>query len=238
VKDKKELKIQSFFDDGAGLSYSRILRYFYPEFITALIIYTLPQFVDYFFICSLKSTNLYAISGIVENFLTMFTKSAEGLLIGTVVISGYFNGLREYKKAGESFVDAFWTTMMVGFFVSLVLYYGVSVFYKFNNFTPEMIELGTPFLQIKSIGVFFMFIYFALVGFLRAAKNTFIPMVIFSIGSAVFVLSDYLFIFGSLGFPKLGFLHTQHTQTSTTTSQCIESNMQQLILKKTQLRKS
>lgn len=193
-------------DDKAGVSYARILRYFYPEFITALIIYFLPQFIDCYFICNLKSTDLYAISGIVENLLGMFTKCAEGLLIGTVIISGYFNGLQEYKKAGQSFADAFWITVSISFCVSLALYFGVVLFYKFNNFSPEMIELGVPYLQIKAIGVFFMFFYFSLVGFFRSVKNTFTPMVIFVVGNICFVLSDYTLIFGKFGFPQLGLL--------------------------------
>ena len=204
LKIKKN--ISSWFIKDAGISYSRILKYFYPEFITALIVYSLPQFIDFYFICHLKQTSLYAISGIVENFLTMFTKTAEGFLIGTVVVSGYFNGLHEYKKAGKSFVDAFWTTIVIGLVVSICLYFGVSVFYKFNNFTEEMIALGTPYLQLKSVGVFFMFVYFSLVGFLRSVKNTFTPMVVFAMGSCVFVLCDYFLIYGSFGYPGLGLL--------------------------------
>lgn len=189
-----------------GISYQRILKYFYPEFITALIIYSLPQFVDFYFICHLKVTSIYAVSGIVENFLTMFTKTAEGLLIGTVVISGYFNGLKQHKKAGESFVDAFWTTITLGICVSMLLYAGVNTIYRFNNFTPEMIQMGTPYLQIKSVGVFFLFFYFSLVGFFRSVKNTFTPMVVFAIGSCVFMLCDYLLIYGKFGFPALGLI--------------------------------
>lgn len=194
------------FEDRFGVSYGRIWRYFYPEFITALIIYFLPQFIDCYFICNLKSTELYAISGIVENFLGMFTKCAEGLLIGTVIISGYFNGLHEYKKAGQAFVDAFWITIGVSFCVSLALYFGVFLFYRFNNFSSGMIAIGVPYLQMKAIGVFFLFFYFSLVGFFRAVKNTFTPMVIFAIGSLTFVLCDYLLIFGKCGFPQLGLL--------------------------------
>ena len=203
---KKISKFQWLFDDAAGISYVRILRYFYPEFITALIIYFLPQFIDYYFICNLKSTEVYAISGIVENLLGLFTKCAEGLLIGTVIISGYFNGLQEYKKAGLSFVDAFWITCGISLFVSLALYFGVVFFYQFNSFSPEMIELGVPYLKIKAVGVFFLFFYFSLVGFFRSVKNTFTPMVVFVLGNILFVLSDYLLIFGKFGFPQLGLL--------------------------------
>ncbi len=196
-------RVSHFFQPEGGLSYVRILRYFYPECITALIIYFLPYCIDCYFICNLKSTNLYAISGIVDNFLTMFLKAAEGLSIGTVIVAGYHNGLKEYRKAGEAFVDAFWTVICVGALVSITLYSAVSLVCKFNNFSPDMIEQGSPYLQAKSVSIFFMFIYFALVGFLRAIKNTFVPMVVFALGSVVFVCVDYLLIFGVCGFPEM-----------------------------------
>ncbi|MFA5998930.1 MAG: MATE family efflux transporter [Candidatus Babeliales bacterium] len=196
-------RVSALFQTDGGLSYSRILRYFYPECITALIIYFLPYCIDCYFICNLKSTNLYAVSGIVDNFLTMFLKAAEGLSIGTVIVAGYHNGLKEYKKAGEAFVDAFWTVIGVGALVSVTLYFMVSAICHFNNFSPDMIDQGIPYLQIKSASIFFMFIYFALVGFLRAIKNTFVPMVVFAIGSVIFVLVDYLLIFGAYGFPQM-----------------------------------
>jgi MATE family multidrug resistance protein len=42
-----------------------------------------------------------------------------------------------------------------------------------------------------------------LVGFLRAIKNTFVPMVVFACGAVVFVIVDYLLIFGACGMPQL-----------------------------------
>ncbi|HSW76633.1 MAG TPA: MATE family efflux transporter [Candidatus Saccharimonadales bacterium] len=196
-------RISAFFHDDNGLSYTRILRYFYPECITALIIYFLPYCIDCYFICNLKSTNLYAVSGIVDNFLTMFLKAAEGLSIGTVIVAGYHNGLKQYRKAGEAFVDAFWTVIGVGALVSITLFCTVAAICHFNNFSPDMIKQGIPYLQIKSASIFFMFIYFALVGFLRAIKNTFVPMVVFAFGSVVFVCVDYVLIFGAYGFPQM-----------------------------------
>lgn len=193
----------SRFSIQGGLSYPQILRYFYPECITALIIYFLPYCIDCLFICRLESTNLYAISGIVENFLTMFLKAAEGLSIGTVIVAGYYNGMQDYKKAGNAFVDAFWTVIGIGAMVSFGLYLTVSLVCSFNSFSPEMISQGIPYLQVKSLSIFFMFVYFALVGFLRAIKKPFVPMVVFAAGSAVFVTVDYILIFGAFGIPAM-----------------------------------
>jgi MATE family multidrug resistance protein len=49
-----------------------------------------------------------------------------------------------------------------------------------------------------------MFIYLALVGFLRGIKNTRTPMKIFMFGSVLFVFFDYVLIFGKWGFPQMG----------------------------------
>lgn len=189
---------------GAGQSYSSILRYFWPEFVTALILYSLPYFIDCFFIAHLKSTDIYTISGVVDNVLNLFVKIAEGLSIGTVAIAGYYNGLQKYKDVGKSFVEALWVSIFIGGMISFLLYVGGYWVYKFFNFTDAAIQLGLPFLKIRAISMFLMFIFFACIGFFRSIKNSFVPMVLFAIGSAVFVFFDYCLIFGKLGFPEFG----------------------------------
>lgn len=187
-----------------GQSYRTILGYFYPEFITALILYSLPYFVDCFFIGHLKSTEIYTISGVVDNCLNIFVKIAEGLSVGTIAMAGYHNGLKNYKDVGRSFVNALWASIIIGGFISCGVYFGGYWIYKFFNFSDHMIHLGLPFLRIRAIAMFFMFICFAFLGFLRSIKNTFVPMVLFGIGSVVFIFFDYCLIFGKFGFPTLG----------------------------------
>lgn len=203
-KSKYSLIKSSFGYSNSGESYKAIFYYFLPEFITALILYSLPYFVDCFFIAHLKSTEIYTISGVVDNVLNAFVKAAEGLSIGTVAIAGCYNGLKEYKNVGRSFVNSLWMSILIGGIISSALYFGGYWIYSFFNFTDEMIILGLPFLKIRSVSMFLMFIFFAFIGFFRSIKNTFIPMVLFAIGSVVFILFDYILIFGKFGFPQLG----------------------------------
>ncbi|QQR62878.1 hypothetical protein IPH67_00085 [bacterium] len=49
-----------------------------------------------------------------------------------------------------------------------------------------------------------MFVYFAFVGFLRGIKNTHSPMKIFVAGAIIFTISDYILIFGKVGFEPMG----------------------------------
>lgn len=187
-----------------GESYRSIFRYFYPECITALILYSLPYFVDSYFIGSLKSTSLYAISGIVDNFLTLLVKAAEGFSIGIVVIAGCHNGSKLYKKVGQTFVEAFWSILFIGAVISGLIYSSVFYIYGWFNFPPDLIEQGVLYFKLKAIALFFMFVFFSVVGFLRSIKNTVVPMVLFAIGSFVFIVSDYILIFGKFGFPAWG----------------------------------
>ncbi len=72
-----------------------------------------------------------------------------------------------------------------------MLYFGAHTIYNFYEAPPQMISLGVPYLRIRAIGVFFAFIYFALIGFLRGIKNPKLPMLFFILtnGSADFYTS-------------------------------------------------
>lgn len=187
-----------------GESYYAIFRYFFPEFITTLIVYTMPFWLDAVFIGSLQSVSTYTTLGIANNFIHTLIKIAEALSVGTVVLSGKYHGKSAYEDAGKVLVDAFWLTAITGFLFSCALYFGAESIYIWYNVSPEIIALGIPFLRVRSIGVFCMFIYFALVGFMRGMKDTKTPMKIFLVGSILFMSLDYVLIFGKLGFPALG----------------------------------
>src|SRR5262245_4733810 len=97
-----------------GESYISIIRYFIPEFITNLILYSLPLWIDTFFIGQLSSTHTYATLGVTNNIIHFIIKIAEAISVGTVVMSGQFNGKCAYKKVGQAMRDAFWLTCIFG----------------------------------------------------------------------------------------------------------------------------
>jgi MATE family multidrug resistance protein len=202
-RDKKNSSIDSMLN-GSGESYSTILRYSLPELITALLLYSLPFWLDSWFVAQLASTSRYATLGATNNLLHWLTKIAEAISVGTVVVAGQFNGRQEYQKVGRVLADSFWVTVILGGIISLALFFGASMIYEWYGVPQKMIALGVPFLRLRALGIFFMFIFLAFIGFLRGIKNTRTPMNIFIIGSIVFVIFDYLFIFGKAGFPQLG----------------------------------
>ena len=187
-----------------GERYAKIFYYFAPEFITAFLLYSLPMLLDAYFISSLKSTSTYATSGITNVLIHLVVKLAEGISVGTLVLAGNFNGAGEYKNAGRSMRDAFWLSCLAGLICATALYFGAYWIYYLYGVPEKMIALGVPFLRLHAISLFFMFISFSFVGFLRGVKNTRTPMIAFVIGIIAFIIGDYLLIFGYGGFAPMG----------------------------------
>jgi len=182
----------------------KLLSYFIPELITMGILYIGLEIINFSFIACTDIALCNATLFITNSLLHFITKIAEGFSIGLVIICGQYNGAHEYKKAGQVLADAFWTTAILGAIVATTLYLGSHMIYGFFNVPQEIVELGVPYLQIQSIGVFFSFMYLAIVGFLRGIKNPKIPMTFFLIGAATYLFFDYVLIFGVWGFPQLG----------------------------------
>lgn len=191
-------------DSSHGESYGKILRLFFPEFITALLLYSMLYLLDAKWIADLKSTSTYATLGVTNTLLHFIIKVAEGLSVGTIILTGKYNGRRDYKEAGQTFVDSFWVTTLVGSLFAGILFLGAPLIYRLYGVPHDMVSLGVPFLQLRALGVFFTFAYFAFIGFLRGIKNTKTPMKIFIGGGFVFLFFDYVLIFGEFGFPRMG----------------------------------
>ncbi len=187
-----------------GESYGTIFRFLVPEFVTALLLYSMPILLDAIFISQLQSTAIYTTLGITNNLLHLIIKVAEAFSVGTVVLSGQFNGRGDYEGAGRGLRDAFWVTCILGGSIAGALYFGAHWIYYLYGMSEEIIALGIPFLRLRAVGIFFMFIYFAFIGFLRGIKNTQTPMLIFVFGVAVFLFFDYALIFGKFGFTAMG----------------------------------
>lgn len=186
-------------------SYKNIIfKYFLPEYITALVLYSALNFLDAYFIGFLYSTSSHGAQVATNTFLHWLVKVGEAFSIGTVVICGMYNGAKKYEDAGRALFDTFWVTTISGFVISAALFLGAPWIYSFMGTASDITAKAIPFLRVKAIMLFFMYTYFAFVGFLRGIKNTRTPMNIFSIGAVVFVFFDYALIFGKFGFPVLG----------------------------------
>ncbi len=206
----KKNALVSYLDDirssTQGESYSSLLRYFIPEFINVFVLYIALNLLDSYYISCLKDCQVYTTLGLTSLLFHFLTKVAEGFSVGLVILCGQYNGIKKYNKVGESFIDAFWLICIIGLLVALSVYGSAYLIYGFYNTPASALHVAVPFLRLKSCGIFLLFVYLACVGFLRSIKNTYTPMVISLIGAGVFVVSDWILIFGKCGAPALGLL--------------------------------
>lgn len=193
-------------DESSGESFDTILRYFWPELISALALYSILNLLDARFIADLKSTTAYATLGVADSLTHFIVKAAEGLSVGSVIICGQYNGAKAYPKVGQAFGEIFWIIALLGLGVSGFIYLAAPWIYGWYGVPAGIVKLGVPFLRLRAIGIFFMFLYFGFVAFLRGIKNTKTPMRIFMLGGVAFIFFDYALIFGKFGFPALGFM--------------------------------
>lgn len=198
--------VQGVFSMSAGSSYTTILRYFFPELISAFVLYSALNLVDALFVADLRSTTAMATLGAASSILHFVFKIAEAVAGSITVLCGQFNGAGLRDKVGQSFVDAFWVVIITGALIAGVLYFGAYYVYVLLGVPEKMIALGIPFLRVRAIGLLLTFVYFACIAFMRSLKNTKTPMQIFLIGACCFIFFDYALIFGAFGFPQLGLL--------------------------------
>ncbi len=183
---------------------STLFRYFVPELITVTLLYIGLEIINFRFIACIDTSLCNSTLFITNSLFHFITKVGEGFSVGLVILCGRYNGTKEYTKSGELISNAFWTTALIGAIVSIMLYFGAHSIFHFFEAPPQMITLGVPYLRIRSIAVFFGFIYFALIGFLRGSKNPKLPMLFFIIGAIAYIITDYALIFGAWGFPAMG----------------------------------
>lgn len=188
-----------------GESYRAIFGYFWPEFVSALVLTSLTNVLDARWIAGLQSTSTYAALNVTYDFIHFMLKLAEGFSIASVVLCGQYNGVANYTAAGRAFRDVFWVNVVVGFSLACLLFFGASTIYTMYGLPTKMVLIGTPYMQVQAIRVFLMFVYMALIGFLRSIKNTRAPMHIFVVGGIFFLFFDYGLIHGAFGLPALQF---------------------------------
>ncbi len=189
-----------------GDSCKQIMWYWLPEIVSATILFSLPAMVDSWIIAQLGSSTIYGALAMGSNFLHSLTKLAEAIPVASMAIIGRHNGAEEYEQCGEGLADSFWTTFLLGLAQFIFIFFSAHAIYRWLNVPADMVSVGAPFLQLKSLGVLLIFTTLGLLGFMRAIKNTHIPMLLNIVGLTSFIFFDYVLVLGKFGFPQLGIM--------------------------------
>ncbi len=187
-----------------GDSYKNIILYWLPEVVSMSILLSVPSIIDSLIIASLGSVTTFGALGMATNVLITLTKLAEAVPVASIAFIGRFNGSGEFKKCGEYFYNTFWITFILGISQFVLIMFGARSIFKCLGVSDKMTNIGIPFLQLKSLGIILILSAMVFVGFMKAIKNTHIPMMLNIIGIVLFMFFDYSLVLGKFGFAAHG----------------------------------
>ena len=187
-----------------GDSYKDIILYWLPEVISISILLAIPPIIDSLIISSLRSITTFGALGMGTNVLTTLTKITEAVPVAAIAFIGRFNGSGDFEKCGEYFYNTFWITFILGISQFILIFFAGRSIFGWLEVSEKMTNIGLPFLQLKSLSVILIFSVMVFIGFMRAIKNTYIPMILNLIGIGIFIFFDYALVLGNFRFPALG----------------------------------
>jgi len=127
-----------------------------------------------------------------------------GISVGVQATAARRKGQGRYDEMAVALNAGLLVVVCVAPLFSLVLYNLVPVFYPVLVADPDVVTVGTPYLQIRVLAILFVASNFAFRGYWNAVDRSRLYMMTLVIMHACNIFLNYVLIFGKLGFPELG----------------------------------
>lgn len=123
---------------------------------------------------------------------------------GAFAMVAQFIGAGAQKDASATAKQSFTLISVLSVGLSLLGVATASILLTALSVGPEVVALGTPYLQVFFAGAVFMTLNYAITSCLYGAGDTRTPLYISLLINAVKIFASYLLIFGVWGLPRLG----------------------------------
>ena len=127
-----------------------------------------------------------------------------GISVGVQTAASRRKGEGRFDEMAVALNAGLLVVLCVGPVLSGVLYYLAPVFFPYLVDDPEVVALGTPYLQIRLLAIIFVATNFAFRGYWSAVDRSRLYMITLLIMHACNIAINYVLIFGKFGFPELG----------------------------------
>ncbi len=127
-----------------------------------------------------------------------------GISVGVQATAARRKGQGRYDEMAVALNAGLLVVVCVAPLFSVILYQAVPTFYPLLVSDPEVVALGTPYLQIRVLSIIFVASNFAFRGYWNAVDRSRLYMFTLLIMHACNIFLNYVLIFGKLGFPELG----------------------------------
>jgi MATE family multidrug resistance protein len=171
--------------------------------IGGMISQNLLNLVDTAMVGQLGAVALSAVG--VASFAVFMSQSLVlGLSSGVQAIAARRFGEGNISKAGVPLLSGIIVAIILGLFLTIVIYPFVPLLFSFLNPSSEVAELAVPYWRIRLFAMIFMGINYAFRGFfngIHQPKYYMLSLIVIHILNVVF---NYAFIYGHFGFSKMG----------------------------------
>jgi putative MATE family efflux protein len=169
--------------------------------ISEMVLHTAVWIFDTAMVGRLSAEALSAVGlGGQLAFTLSFVFAAVGT--GASAMVARYTGAKERQKVDHVVTQAFLISAVIGIFLGATTFFGARTFFSLIMIDPEVVTMGTGYLRIVSIGIFFMIPTIVMNSALRGAGNTRLPMVSALMANSINIVGDYVLIFGHFGFPR------------------------------------
>ena len=143
-------------------------------------------------------------SEIIYTFANIFIAVGVTVAITSLVARKF--GAKEMIK-GELYANTgFFIGSLIALFISLLLFFFSKNILNIAGATEDVILMGSLYIRVCSIGIFFSMLMSMLNGILRGLGNTKFPLLASILINLINITFDYILIFGKFGLPSLGVL--------------------------------
>ena len=184
------------------LKLKSIFQLAWPAIVSQATI-TAVGIIDIIFIGQISVGAIAAVS-IANSFITSLYYFLEGIRTGTTVITANYLGAQEKNNIAKTLKLSLAYAVIIGVIIAIFarpISRGIYALFAANDISKEWVE---KYISIILVGAPFTLIFFAISGFFRGLKNTFIPFVITLGIFFTNVIFDYLLVNGFHGFPQMG----------------------------------
>jgi len=127
-----------------------------------------------------------------------------GISVGVQATAARRKGQGRFDEMAVALNAGLLVVVCVGPVLSGVLYHLAPVLFPYLVEDPEVVALGTPYLQIRILAIVFVATNFAFRGYWNAVDRSHLYMMTLLIMHACNIAMNYVLIFGKFGFPELG----------------------------------
>ncbi|GGH77321.1 MATE family multidrug resistance protein [Pullulanibacillus pueri] len=127
-----------------------------------------------------------------------------GILISLTTLISHHIGNKRQKAVPFTLIQALYLSIIIALLVMIIGSFVLQPILNLMDLTSDVQRIAAGYLRALAVGMIPLFIYGVLRNFIDAHGKTNLSMLITLSSLPINILFNYLFIFGKLGFPRLG----------------------------------